>query len=164
MYRECELDDFHNAAIVGVLTAARRFDKRHGVKFMTYAGWYIRNECQDLVRRSRGLGGDHRNKLAEIPRLGSLDVPVGDSQGPLVETLGRPEGEKPSGIPEDFWDRVASLLSPRAFRVVRLRAEGKTLAEVGEAMGVTRERIRQIQRKAIDRLIESGKMNPEWLL
>lgn len=36
------------------------------------------------------------------------------------------------------------FLSPREKKIISLRFEGKSLQEVGEQMGVTRERIRQI--------------------
>lgn len=39
----------------------------------------------------------------------------------------------------------------RAAQVLKLRAEGKTLEEVGGELGVTRERVRQIEKKAAER-------------
>ena len=54
-------------------------------------------------------------------------------------------------------ERLLATLTPREARILRLRfgLEGDhpyTLNEIGERMGVTRERIRQIQQRALGRL------------
>ena len=54
-------------------------------------------------------------------------------------------------------DQVLATLSPREARILRLRfglQDGRsyTLKEVGEKFGLTRERIRQIEREALNRL------------
>lgn len=40
------------------------------------------------------------------------------------------------------------MLTPREEKVLELRNQGLTLEEVGKALGITRERVRQIERKA----------------
>lgn len=40
----------------------------------------------------------------------------------------------------------------RLLYVLRMRAEGKSLEEVGQTMGITRERVRQIEKKAYDKI------------
>ncbi|TSC76023.1 MAG: hypothetical protein G01um101431_1041 [Parcubacteria group bacterium Gr01-1014_31] len=47
------------------------------------------------------------------------------------------------------------FLTPREKKILSLRLEGKTLQEVGEEMGVTRERIRQIGLRIKRKLGES---------
>jgi RNA polymerase primary sigma factor len=52
---------------------------------------------------------------------------------------------------------VMTALSPREARILRLRfglrdGRAHTLEEVGEKFGLTRERIRQIEHQALDRL------------
>lgn len=47
----------------------------------------------------------------------------------------------------------------RAFDIVKLRAEGQTLEQVGNAYGVTRERVRQIEKKIGQRVINWIKHN-----
>ena len=54
-------------------------------------------------------------------------------------------------------DEVLSTLSPRERRVLQLRfglddGRARTLEEVGKEFGVTRERIRQIEAKALRKL------------
>ncbi len=54
-------------------------------------------------------------------------------------------------------EEVMTALSPREARILRLRfglrdGRAHTLEEVGEKFGLTRERIRQIEHQALDRL------------
>ena len=61
-------------------------------------------------------------------------------------------------------DDVLQTLTPREEMVIRLRYgigvdRSHTLEEVGKIMGVTRERVRQIEAKALQRLRHHQRMN-----
>ena len=60
-------------------------------------------------------------------------------------------GDAPVGDPADLLDAL-SRLAYRQRRVLELRREGRTLAEIGKSFSVTRERIRQIQNQAVAQL------------
>ena len=93
----------------------------------------------------------------------SLESPVGDEDdnelGMFVEDEATPS---PSQIVyqemlRERVNEVLSTLSPREARILRLRFglddnQPKTLEEVGQKFGLTRERIRQIEGKALRRL------------
>ena len=54
-------------------------------------------------------------------------------------------------------DKLLSVLGPREREILRLRygfdrGDPRTLEEVGEALNLTRERIRQIERAALSKL------------
>jgi len=103
----------------------------------------------------------HIQKIAQEPV--SLETPVGEEDD---STLGDFVHDVELPNPLDYTinekykeeiDTVLKTLTPREEQVLRLRfglADGKphTLEEVGKAFGVTRERIRQIESKAIRRL------------
>lgn len=94
----------------------------------------------------------------------SLETPVGDDDEPA--TIGQFVEDKSSENPversekdsmRDNLNEVLDLLSPREKRILQLRygfidGRNHTLEEVGIKMGVTRERIRQIEGKALRRL------------
>ncbi len=93
----------------------------------------------------------------------SLESPVGDEDdselGMFVEDHATPTPVQVVNqhILRDLVEEVLSTLSPREARVLRLRFgldEGRpyTLEEVGAKFGLTRERIRQIEGKALRRL------------
>ena len=93
----------------------------------------------------------------------SLDSPLGDEDG---ATLGEIVPDEKSSNPYETLqskslvgdvNRVLSQLEPREADIIRLRfgLEGLdplTLEEVGEKIGVTRERVRQLQEQALRQL------------
>lgn len=106
-------------------------------------------------------------RIAEIKRISqdpvSLEMPVGEEEdshlGDFIEdekTKAPPELAEQTMLRKQFRD-VMGMLSPRENMVMSLRyglLDGKprTLEEVGQEFGVTRERIRQIESKALRKL------------
>ena len=94
----------------------------------------------------------------------SLDLPLGDDGGKHLGDL-LADGRSLSPIEEVARTRfeqktreILKLLTPREQQVIRLRfgIDGpgdKTLQEVGDQLGLTRERIRQIETKALKKLV-----------
>jgi len=99
-------------------------------------------------------------KVSQEPT--SLATKVGDEEdselGDFVESLDlKPDQQATRALLRGDLDGVLDSLSPREKRVLQLRfglEDGKqrTLEEVGREFGVTRERIRQIEAKAIRKL------------
>jgi RNA polymerase sigma factor (sigma-70 family) len=93
----------------------------------------------------------------------SLDRPVGDGLTTLGDLLDpvvdEPDGWLSGGLCRDDVDDALSVLPEREAKVVALRFgfvddEPQTLEEIGQQFGVTRERIRQIEVKALAKLRE----------
>jgi RNA polymerase primary sigma factor len=94
----------------------------------------------------------------------SLDLPVSEDGGKRLGDL-LADGKSPSPIEETARTRFAQktrellkLLTPREQQVIRMRfgIDGpgdQTLQEVGNQLGLTRERIRQIETKALKKLV-----------
>jgi len=93
----------------------------------------------------------------------SLEKPVGEEgDSELGEFIEDEEGPTPTdkatlNLLAEKMEEILSTLDPREARILRLRfglRDGRayTLKEVGEKFGLTRERIRQIEREALDRL------------
>ncbi len=100
-------------------------------------------------------------KIAQEPS--SLDATVGEEEDTnLGDFIADTEIQNPLEYTEGqiFREEIESVLqtlTPREEKVIRLRYglddnRARTLEEVGKAFGVTRERIRQIEAKAIRRL------------
>ena len=110
--------------------------------------------------------GIEPSKAREIVKVSqeptSLATPVGDEDdsqlGDFIEAPGlKPDEQATRELLKDHLDEVLDTLSPREKRVLQLRfglEDGKqrTLEEVGREFGVTRERIRQIEAKAVRKL------------
>ncbi len=209
--RGVSLVDLIQEGNVGLVTAARKFDPDQGVKFISYAVWWIRqailsalanqgravrvplNRASDLARIFRErerLKQELRREpsleeVAEAAKLTPetvqslstlnaaeirLDAPIGDRDDNqlverfIVEEAAEPEEDVEERLLAEHIDRALDTLSPRDARVIRLYfgLEGgreHTLEEIGNMLGVTRERIRQLRDRALKRLRE-GEMGP----
>ncbi len=100
-------------------------------------------------------------KIAKEPM--SLENPVGDDEGSLLgdfiedKNAIRPLDAALLSNLREVTTRVLATLTPREERVLRMRFgigmnADNTLEEVGQLFGVTRERIRQIEAKALRKL------------
>jgi len=96
-------------------------------------------------------------------RPASLDAPLGDDDSNRIadviadERATSPYDELEEKTNVDMVRQVISILDPREMTILRYRfgldgGNEKTLEEVGEKFGVTRERIRQIQNVALKKL------------
>src|SRR5690606_5322504 len=94
-----------------------------------------------------------------------LDAPIGDSDDSqlverfIVEEATEPEADVEERLLAEQIERALDTLSPRDARVLRLYfgLEGgreHTLEEIGNMLGVTRERVRQLRDRALRRLRE----------
>lgn len=99
-------------------------------------------------------------KSAQLPI--SLETPIGKEEdsrlGDFIESDGEtPEDQVSKNLLREDLETVLSTLSPRERDVLRLRyglddGRMKTLEEIGQIFNVTRERIRQIEAKALRKL------------
>jgi RNA polymerase primary sigma factor len=109
---------------------------------------------------------DHMMEIVKQPL--SLQTPVGDEDedvlGDFIEDTGSPDPELVTSeamVTEELRKQI-STLPPREQEVLQLRYglggdEPMTLNEVGSRMGITRERARQLEAQAIDRLRNPNK-------
>jgi RNA polymerase primary sigma factor len=104
-----------------------------------------------------------REMLAMLPQPMSLETPIGDEQDAQLADF--VEDEQAVDLEDSAQQMmlreqvqlVLDSLSGRERRVIELRygldgARDRTLSEIGDALGVTRERIRQIEAKALRKL------------
>jgi RNA polymerase primary sigma factor len=92
----------------------------------------------------------------------SLETPVGDGEslyGDLIEDTksDRPDQETALNLRHSELARALQSLDPRMRHVLELRfglagRDPKTLEEVGEGLGITRERVRQLEARALREL------------
>ncbi len=122
-----------------------------------------REPTPDEVAKELGIDPSKAREIIKVSQEpASLATKVGDEEdselGDFVQDQGlKPDEQATRELLKGHLDEVLDSLSPREKRVLQLRfglEDGKqrTLEEVGKEFGVTRERIRQIEAKAIRKL------------
>jgi RNA polymerase primary sigma factor len=202
-------DEIVQEGQIGLLEAAIRFDERRGIRFATYATWWIRSaifgaiydrsrvvrlprkiaqKCQGLFAAERALAAETGTAPTDeeiASRLGwkaetveqlrglaalhvSLDEPVGRrgtaTRPRLSQTaddgLMAPDERTERG---EVIGRVRDALKrlPERQRLILLDrfgfgdGEEWTLADIGREIGISRERARQLEQQAFERLREA---------
>jgi RNA polymerase sigma-32 factor len=196
---------------VGLMQAAARFEPERGVRFSTYASWWVRSAMQDYILRnwsivrtgttssqkslffnlrrlrariesSTGLPLTEAGKAKIAEELGvserdvdrmearlaaadqSLDVGVGedgdqnwldfladDRPGPEEAVMERLD----TAVRSAWLNESLAELPAREAEIVRerlLAEETVTLEELGRRLGVSKERVRQLEKRALGRL------------
>jgi len=133
----------------------------------------------DEVARELNKNPDDVKRLLNLSeRATSVDLPIGkDSDRPLLDVIADEQMQEPADLIQeqdihDFVDNWLMELDDKQREVIVRRFglhgyERATLEEVGNELGVTRERVRQIQMDALKRLrkiLESRGFSEENLL
>ena len=203
-----ELVDLVAIGNEGLFRAVRKFDPDRGVKFISYAVWWVRQavmkalaeqtrsvrfpinqnsaavkflKSQNLLSQELGRTPTDQematalcqsiDEIRQARRLFvgevSLDAPVegtnsrSASLGERVSSgeTGEIEARTDEVLRRQFLDQIFERhLTPRERRILSLYyglepdGETRTLSEIGTALGVTRERIRQLRESAFNKL------------
>jgi len=119
-------------------------------------------EADEIAARSGIAKAQVEQALSLVQDPTSLDIPIGeDGDATLADLIEAPDAVNPHTAVEaaalrDCVAEVLAELTPREERILRMRfgigMPDHTLGQVGRTFGVTRERIRQIEAKALQKL------------
>ena len=211
-YKGCglSLSDLINEGNIGLIEAAKRFDPQKGVKFITYAVWWIRQSILHALAEQAGsvrlpikqagllykISAKYRELFLSLKREPtsedvakvlnisledvesvmrvyrfhlSLDTPLKENEDTSYLDMLASSTEHP--VDEDILllslkkeiEGLLSELSPREKRILKMRfgfsKEPMTLEEIGKKIGLSRERVRQIEKRAKSKLFSKAKTN-----
>lgn len=159
---EDALQEIHMAAF----NSLKSFDPDRGIRFLTYAAqmgkWGVARfrDSDNIIRlpqkQSFDKGSESLQQLAaNATRMVSTDIRLENSRDSLGATLAdsRDFVQDISEAEElSLLATAINRLPEREGQVVRSRMAGKTLDEIGMDLGVSRERVRQIEADAHKRL------------
>jgi RNA polymerase primary sigma factor/RNA polymerase sigma factor len=135
---------------MSLIRAAEKFDFSRGNKFSTYASWAImKNFARTIPEEYK-----HRDRFRVTPD--ELFAAHEDTRG------GETGQETAQQMREGQVEKILSRLDEREQQIIVSRfgldhsQEPQTLKEVGQEMGVTKERIRQIEARAMNKLRQAA--------
>lgn len=199
------LPDLIEEGNIGLIEAAKRFDPNKGVKFITYAAWWVRQAIiHALGEKGRTIRlpqrqanllfqlGKHYNELKNVLERNptseeladNMEIPVEqadellkfrsedlsldasideDSDLELKDLLAEQNAEPIEAelVRESFRQQMREIigeLNEREQFIIEQRfgfnseEDPKTLQEIGEELGITRERVRQIEQGALNKM------------
>lgn len=118
--RGVPLVDLIGEGNLGLMTAARKFDPDRGVKFISYAVWWIRQAVQAAIARHGRPVRVPLNRTADLSRLGKTTTYLKEKLGrmPTVDELARATGLTEEAV------RSLSSLNTEAVRLDHPTREG----------------------------------------
>jgi RNA polymerase primary sigma factor len=198
------LSDLINEGNLGLIRAAHKFDETKGIKFISYAVWWIRQAILQALAEQSRIVRVPLNRAGALHRIGRRSSTLLQELGrePTVEEIAReldipqaevertlrisqshlsldapitpgedsrlldylpdqfspgPEDEAYEHALKQTVEDALSSLKEREAKILRLYyglddQEPMTLEEIGQILGITRERVRQIKEKALLRL------------
>ena len=123
--------------------------------------------ASELARRTGFSTEKTEELLLRMPQITSLDIPVGDRGEDTVGTLlpgaesDEPQAELIRRELKELLEELMMELSDRQRTILRLHFgmdDGicRSLEEIARELGISKERVRQIERQAMDRLQKMG--------
>ncbi len=151
-------DDLVNEGVIGMVKAARKYDPSRGKPFVTFAAPYIRKSIEDAIK-----GVETQSDI----RSTDESLPVGSRNNyTLLNVLEDKNAAKVDAVVEE--DTLSedllcfkNQLSDREQSVITfyygIGYERQTMAEIGELLGLKRERVRQIRNSALRKLQKAAR-------
>jgi RNA polymerase primary sigma factor len=120
-------------------------------------------DAEEIARKMGTTSEKVRQILRAAKQPISLETPVGEDEGNTIADFIADRGvQAPSEAADDAMlkhqvENALAELSPRERQVLRMRfgledGRDRTLGEIGEELGVSRERVRQIEAEALGKL------------
>ena len=155
------ISDLISEGNLGLIKAIQKFDPDKDVKFISYAVWWVRNSMQEFIKKRQACLNIEKEE-------DSLNMPVDtyylkDSEDDYItkkETVfSNEEDEKSKELHNNqkkIVDKLLANLSERERFIIEqyygINGKEKNLEEIGNILGITKERVRQIKACSLTKL------------
>lgn len=161
-----DMEDLVSEGNIGLMHAAGRYDASRGSRFASYAVPIVRKYIERAIEEQGALyripKGEASAADKKRSKALSADAPLGGRENVnLLSLIANPDSPDADGgvnatVLNDEMARLLDVLDERERTVVTLffgiGHEKMTFAEIGQEMGLKRERVRQIRDKAVRKI------------
>lgn len=137
---------------IGLIKAARKFDGTKGVKFISYAVWWIKSAIQECImsqtRADEYYTDEYNTAMCRDSEMEyNPNVVNEEYESDIIDLMSR----------KDALDDLMRTLNERETQILLLYygldgCEECTLDEIGQQMNLTKERVRQIKDSALSKM------------
>ncbi len=145
--QNCDVDDLSSDGCMILLAAIDRFDYSRGFRFSTYATHSIQRHFYRVWKTRQRRKERFPNSGAEL----LSEVPDRDSEISVCDD--------PEAVVSQLLNNAESVLDEREHEILLSRfglatknGQSRTLREIASDMGLSKERVRQLQLKALEKL------------
>lgn len=136
---------------LGLIRAAHKFDSTKGVKFISYAVWWIKNSINECIEKYNRNNETLSYDDYTINKCTDLDNKFEQINEDFEEKINNIQSRK------DAIESLMKCLHEREIKILTLffglnGGREMTLEEVGKEMCLTNERVRQIKDSALSKL------------
>lgn len=156
------LEDLISEGNIGLTKAINRFDENKGVKFISYAVWWIKQSILECLRK--------RNKISfnEILEDDNVSNKNNDFYFESLDDNDIDDNDENYKVTTEYDDFIKELNEVKSNVIKKLlkklpyrgqkiiiyyyglnNEEEKNLEEIGQELGITKERVRQIKEKCL---------------
>lgn len=150
-YSDCDREDAVQFVVSVLCEKFYKFDSTRKLRYMTYANYWIRLALQQYMQRRKLI--PFRDKS---PKILSMEPVNHDEEQYFQEFICTRELSPENQLEETEalaeLNRVLNMLTPRQRDILLRRSCGEKLRGIAQTIGVTKERIRQIEKEAIQQL------------
>jgi RNA polymerase primary sigma factor len=143
---QCSFDDLLSDGIIALMRAVEKFDYDRGFRFSTYATQVVRRNCYRMVMDRQ----EERLKVTNSVYEPGLDV-ADDVRTPTMSEGRWSTLRQHLGALLDQLDRREKFIIRARFSLGGHR-KVQTLQSLADALGVSKERVRQLEKRAMDKL------------
>lgn len=148
-----DIEDLEQECFLALYDAIEKFEPDRGYKFLSYCAWWLKQRCTRYIQYKKSLlltcMSLEDSVYSEDNKVSIKDTLV---SGVDVENAALDDLER-----REIWHTCDRLLTSEEYRVIHMKyAQDMTIKDIATLYGSTYNEVRNIQKKALDKLYRNA--------